>query len=134
MSENSTKKSMKKIDKARQRELQANLINHIAQVYFYFAEENEEIETDEDLNNFIEFMWDIAVLTSGALGLRVVGETVDGKIVAELKPTSSVKKFMIELGIGEDDDSAWEEIEDNEYNNLEAVEIEWEGFEFVIDE
>lgn len=114
------------LDAKKQRAAQAKLINHIAQVYFFFAEENEEFEDDEDVDQFINFMWDIAVLTAASLGMKVVGETEDGRIIAEFKPVKSIKEFMIKAEIGEEDSLYWESIEEIPYDDTEDVDWgEW---------
>lgn len=122
------KESTISIDRQRQRFLQAKLINHIAQVYFFFAEENEDFENETDIDEFIEFMWDIAIMTAASLGMKVVGETSDGKIITELKPAESVKQFLLDSGIGEKDDNYLEDIEEDEYkdeNQEKIAQIDW---------
>lgn len=95
-----TPKNVVTIDKLRQRQLQAKLINHIASVFFYFSVEEGEDFQETDVDELILDNWDNGVLTAAVLGLRVVGEMDDGRIVAELKPTESVKKFFIDNNMG----------------------------------
>lgn len=136
---NDIAKSLVKVSPKRQRELQAKLINHIAQVYFYFAEENEELETDEQMTEFVEFMWEIAVLTAAALGMRVLGETTDGRILTECSPTNSIKEFMIDNDIGEEDDLTMEDLEGTPHEILiestqdENIDIDWGDFEEIFE-
>lgn len=108
----------------KQRAAQAKLINHIAQVYFFFAEENEDFDNDTDIDEFIDFMWDIAVLTAASLGMKVIGETEDGRIIAELKPSKSVKEFMKKTEIGTEEQLYWEDIEEVPYDYSDG-EVDW---------
>jgi hypothetical protein len=124
-------KNVKKIDSLKQKKLQAKLINHITSVYFFFTSGDEDFE-ETDIDDFILDNWDNAIITAAALGLRVIGETEDGKIVAELKPVESVKKFLIDGNWGGEEDIYMEDI-DEEDVTASPEEIDWGQFSEIFD-
>lgn len=126
------KESIITIDKKKQKFLQAKMINHIAQVYFFFAEEKEDFDNETDIDEFVEYMWSIATMTAASLGAKVVGETADGRIIVELQPCKSVKEFFIKQNlVEEEDDSTWEDLLDNSYDDVTEggeIDFDWEEF------
>jgi hypothetical protein len=126
-----TPKNVIEIDRLRQRQLQAKLINHIASVYFFFNSEDEDFE-ETDIDDFILDNWDNAILTAAVLGLRVVGETEDGRIVAELKPVESVKKFFIDGKWGDEENTYLEEVDEEDVTSAPA-DIDWGDFSEIFE-
>lgn len=124
-------KNTKKIDGIKQKQLQAKLINHITSVYFFFNSDDEDFE-EVDVDDFILDQWDNAIITAAALGLRVVGETEDGRIVAELRPVESVKQFLVDGNWGGDEDVYLEDI-DEEDVTATPEEIDWGQFSEIFE-
>jgi len=127
-----TPKNVVTIDKLRQRQLQAKLINHIASVFFYFSVEEGEDFQETDVDELILDNWDNGVLTAAVLGLRVVGEMDDGRIVAELKPTESVKKFFIDNNMGGEDNVYLEDVDEEDVTSTPA-DIDWGDFSDIFE-
>jgi len=127
-----TPKNVVTIDKLRQRQLQAKLINHIASVFFYFSVEEGEDFQETDVDELILDNWDNGVLTAAVLGLRVVGEMDDGRIVAELKPTESVKKFFIDNNMGGEDNIYLEDVDEEDVTSTPA-DIDWGDFSDIFE-
>ena len=127
-----TPKNVVTIDKLRQRQLQAKLINHIASVFFYFSVDEGEDFQETDVDELILDNWDNGVLTAAVLGLRVVGEMEDGRIVAELKPTESVKKFFIDNNMGGEDNVYLEDVDEEDVTNTPA-DIDWGDFSDIFE-
>ena len=100
------------------------IMDNIHQVLFYFFEENEpEIDNDEVKNEVAIFMWSIATAAMASVGLRVIGvDEGTGRYVATLEPRESVKEFLINDDIAEDYDIFYEDF-------LEKAEPE-SGFNF----
>lgn len=117
-----------RISKAQQKEHIVDIANHISEVLYYFFEENEDFSTDEQVEEFVLYIWDIAVLCMGALNLKVIGETKDGKILAELNPVESIKQMLIEKSFGEDGEAFYEEEIDESDASADAVDLgDWEN-------
>lgn len=117
------------IPKEKQRQHAVNILNHVTEVLYYFFEENEEgLENDEVLDNFISFLWEISVLCMGSLNMKVLGETEDGKVIAEIKPVESVKKMLVETSAAEETDRYYEtDVEDTVEKNVEIDLGDWES-------
>jgi len=131
MSKSKPPQNINAIDSIKQKQLQAKLINHITSVYFFFNSEGKDFD-EVDIDDFILDQWDNSIITAAALGLRVVGETTDGKIVAELKPVESVKNFLIEGDWGNDDDLFLEEV-DEEDVTATPEDIDWGQFSKIFE-
>lgn len=117
-----------RIPKEKQKEHVVDIINHVSEVLYYFFEENEELATDEQLEEFVLFVWDIAVLCMGSLNMRIIGETKDGKVLAEISPVESVKQMLMEKSIGEEDEAYYEDEIDETTNNGAEVDLgDWES-------
>lgn len=127
-----TPKNVVTIDKLRQRQLQAKLINHIASVFFYFSVDEGDDFEETDVDELILDNWDNGVLTAAVLGLRVVGEMDDGRIVAELKPTESVKKFFIDNNMGGEDNIYLEDVDEEDVTSTPA-DIDWGDFSDIFE-
>ena len=70
-------------------------------LWFFFQDSQEENgETDED---FIGLMWDLAILSLGATGLKIIGKTPDGRMIVEMTPINSVKDLLKEKSVGQED-------------------------------
>lgn len=117
-----------RIPKEKQKEHVVDIINHVSEVLYYFFEENEELATDEQLEEFVLFVWDIAVLCMGSLNMRIIGETKDGKVLAEISPVESVKQMLMEKSIGEEDEAYYEDEIDETTNDGAEVDLgDWES-------
>jgi len=117
-----------RIPKEKQKEHVVDIINHVSEILYYFFEENEELESEEQLEEFVLFVWDIAVLCMGSLNMRIVGETKDGKILAEISPVESVKQMLMEKSIGEEGESYYEDdIEETTSDGAEVDLGDWES-------
>jgi len=117
-----------RISKDKQKDHVVDIVNHVSEVLYYFFEENEELETDEQLEEFVLFVWDIAVLCMGSLNMRIVGETKDGKVLAEISPVESVKQMLMEKSIGEEGEAYYEDDIEESTNDGAQVDLgDWES-------
>lgn len=117
-----------RIPKQKQKEHVVDIINHVSEVLYYFFEENEQLETDEQVEEFVLFMWDIAVLCMGSLNMKIIGETKDGKVLAEIAPVESVKGMLMEKSVGEEDEAYYEDDIDETANAGAEVDLgDWDS-------
>ena len=100
-------------NKEQTKEATVDILNHITEVLFYFFEEQEEnLEDDGVLSDFVGNMWDIAVVSMSACGMRVLGKSPDGSYFVSFKPESSVKEFLIKEDYAQDGEIFFEEFVD----------------------
>jgi hypothetical protein len=116
MSNTSTFTPVEVFGEDERREATGKVIDNVMQVLFFFFEENEEnLEDDEALDEFINYLWSISCSALAVTGMRIIGKNEDGQYVATFNPSTSVKDFMQKNDIGEDDDAYFEDIaESNE--------------------
>lgn len=118
-----------KINKDEQREIVVQILNHVTQVlYFFFEEHEEDLDDDERMDEFISYIWEVAVLAMGSMNMKVLGKSTDGKFIVEMTPVDSVKKMLIEKSIGEEDDGYYEDnVVDEEPEEGDIIDLgEWE--------
>lgn len=118
-----------KIDAETRHRLAADIMNHISEVLFYWFEEGEEdLENEDNLNEFVSFLWNISILTMGALNMKIIGTGEGKKIYVEMTPVESVKNILIEKSIGEPDEVYYEDmVEDVEKEDHYDVDFgSWE--------
>lgn len=98
---------------ARDEALQATVgsLQKMLEVLFYFFEEKEdELEYEENLNDFLQAMWDISIISLLAAGVKIIGKTEDGTYVATVKPLKDFKKFMCEEDYGDESQTFFEDM------------------------
>lgn len=97
-------------DKNDRKKATVDILNHITEILFYFFEEQEEdLDDAAVLNEFLQTMWDISILSLASAGMKIIGATEDGGYVATFKPVESVKKFMIEEDYGDESQLFYED-------------------------
>jgi hypothetical protein len=100
-------------NKEQTKDATVDILNHITEVLFYFFEEQEEnLEDDGILSDFVSNMWDIAVVSMAACGMRVLGKSPDGSYFVSFRPEKSVKEFLINEDYAEDGQVFFEEFVD----------------------
>lgn len=117
-----------KTDEQSKRAAAADIANHIVEVLFYFLEEQEEnLDNDEELDEFINFLWNISILCMASLNMKILGTGDGKKIFAELDPVPSIKNLLIEKYVAEPDENYYEDlVEDNPDNPEENAFGAWE--------
>jgi len=74
-------------------------------LYFWMEEsETEDLEDEDNLNEFVCHLWNVAMLCLGSIGFTPVSVGPDGEIYAEIRIVKDVKKLLIEKGFGVDSD------------------------------
>jgi hypothetical protein len=102
---------IKNTDEEARRGAAAEIANHIVEVLFYFFEEQEEnLENDEELDEFVQYLWNIAILSMASVNMKILGTGEGRKIFVEMTPESSVKKMLIENYIAEHDENYYEDL------------------------
>ena len=100
-----------KITKSQRQDATIEVLNHVTEVLFYFFQETEEdLEIEQVLNDFTSSMWDIAVVSMAAAGMKITGINEDGTYSATFSPVKSIKEFMINDDYASDDDTFFEDI------------------------
>lgn len=89
----------------------AKVIDHVMQVLFFYFEENEDgLDTDEDIDDFVRYLWSISCSALAVTGMRLVGKDADGNYIATFSPSSSVKEFLQNYDIGKEGDVFFEDV------------------------
>lgn len=100
-------------DKEKIKDATVDILNHITEVLFYFFEEQEEnLEDDGVLSDFIGTMWDISTISMAVCGMRVLGKAADGSYIVRFNPEKSVKEFLINEDFAEEGQVFFEEYVD----------------------
>lgn len=88
-----------------------DILNHVTEVLFYFFEEQEEgLDDDVILNDFVGTMWDIAIVAMASCGMNVQDISADGTYTVSFKPAKSVKEFLLQEDYAEEDQTFYEDI------------------------
>jgi hypothetical protein len=111
MTKISTFQPVEVFDEDGRRSATANVIDHVMQVLFFYFEENEEgLDTDEGMDEFVQYLWSISCSALAVTGMRLVGVDAEGRYVATFNPSASVKEFLQNSDIGKDDDVFFEDV------------------------
>jgi hypothetical protein len=88
-----------------------DILNHITEVLFYFFEEQEDnLEDDGVLNDFVGTMWDIAIVSMASCGMNVQNVSPDGTYTVSFRPAKSVKEFLLQEDYAEEDQMFFEDV------------------------
>lgn len=119
---------IKNTDEESRREAAAEIANHIVEVLFYFFEEQEEnLDNDDELDDFVQYLWNIAILSMASVNMKILGTGEDRRIFVEMTPEPSVKKMLIEKYIAEHDENYYEDlVEDNPDEDVSVSFGQWE--------
>lgn len=99
------------IDKDETLKATISSLQKMLEVLFYFFEEKEdELEYEENLNDFLQAMWDISVIALLSAGVKIIGKTEDGTYLATVKPIADFKKFMCEEDYGDESQTFFEDM------------------------
>ena len=82
-------------------------------LFFYFEEDQEDLDQDGAMDDFANYLWDISSSALSSIGISFIGKDERGRIIAALEPCSSVKDFLISEDIGEDDHVFYEDFLDD---------------------
>jgi hypothetical protein len=100
-----------KISPQQKKDATVDILNHITEVLFYFFEEQEEnLEDDGVLNDFVGTMWDISIVAMAACGMNVKDVAEDGTYTVSFKPANSVKQFLLEQDYADEDQTFFEDV------------------------
>jgi len=78
-------------------------------LFFYFEEDQEELDDEGAMDEFSNYLWDVTSSALAAAGISFIGKDDRGRIIAALEPCASVKEFLINEDIGEDDHIFYED-------------------------
>ena len=111
MTQISTFQPVETFNEDERREATAKVIDHVMQVLFFYFEENEEnLDTDEGVDDFVKYLWSISCSALAVTGMRLIGKDAEGNYIATFNPSSSVKEFLQNNDIGKEDDVFFEDI------------------------
>ena len=101
----------KEITAEQRKKATVDVLNHITEILFYFFQEQEEdLDDDGILDDFVSRMWDIAVVSMAAAGMRINEINDDGSYLATFTPAKSVKEFMTKDDYADEDDTFFEDV------------------------
>lgn len=101
----------KEITAEQRKKATVDVLNHITEILFYFFQEQEDdLDDDGVLDEFVSTMWDIAVVSMAAAGLRINAINDDGSYSATFTPAKSIKEFMVRDDYANDDDVFFEDV------------------------
>lgn len=101
----------KEITAEQRKKATVDVLNHITEILFYFFQEQEDdLDDDGVLDEFVSTMWDIAVVSMAASGLRINGINDDGSYSATFTPAKSIKDFMVREDYANEDDVFFEDV------------------------
>ena len=83
-------------------------------LFYFFEDEDKELEYEENLNDFLQAMWDISVISLIAAGVKIVGKDEDGNYIAKVRPLEDFKKFMCEEDYGDESQTFLEDMCEND--------------------
>jgi len=84
-----------KIEKQEAEKATLDSLQKIMEVLFYFFEEEElELEYEENLNDFLQQMWDVSIIAMIAGGFKIIGKAEDGSYIASVNPVKNFKKWL----------------------------------------
>lgn len=101
----------KEITAEQRKKATVDVLNHVTEILFYFFQELEEdLDDDGVLDDFVSRMWDIAVVSMAASGLRINAINDDGSYSATFTPAKSIKEFMIKEDYADVEDAFFEDV------------------------
>lgn len=72
-------------------------------LFFYFEEEQDDLDTEEGVDGFADFLWNVVSSAVASTGMRLIGKDESGRYIASFEPCISVKEFLMRTDIGRDD-------------------------------
>lgn len=86
------------------------VMKNIYEVMFFFLEEDQKnLDEDDQMDMFTDFLWEIAVSALSSTNINIIGKDEDGRYVATIEPYSSVKEFLVKEDVGEEDHLYYED-------------------------
>ena len=87
-----------------------DIMKNIYEVMFFWLEEDQEdLDEDDQMDVFTDFLWSIAVSAMSSTNINIIGKDEQGRYVATLEPYSSVKEFLVKEDVGEEDHIFYED-------------------------
>jgi len=97
-------------NKKQRKDATVDILNHVTEVLWFFFEENEEdLEDDAAMDEFVGYLWNISIACMSAAGMKVIGQDEDGSYVATFNPVKSVKELLINEDIADEDMNFYED-------------------------
>jgi len=88
----------------------AQIMKNIFEVMFFWLEEDQEnLDEDDQMDVFTDFLWSIAVSAMSSTNINIIGKDEQGRYIATLEPYSSVKEFLVKEDVGEEDHVFYED-------------------------
>lgn len=88
----------------------AQIMKNIFEVMFFWLEEDQEnLDEDDQMDVFTDFLWSVAVSALSSTNMNIIGKDEQGRYVAVLEPYSSVKEFLVKEDVGEEDHVFYED-------------------------
>jgi hypothetical protein len=97
-------------NEADKRAANARVLKNVLEVMFFWLEEDQEnLDDDDQVEIFTDFLWSIAVSALSSTNINIIGKDENGRLIATIEPYESVKDFLIKEDIGEDDHVFYED-------------------------
>jgi len=75
-------------------EANTKITDHIVQILFaFFGDQEDGLDDDDEFNDFVDSLTEIACLTMAVAGMHVLGGNSEGGIVAKFNPLASMEEF-----------------------------------------
>ena len=76
-------------------EIASDVLNHATEVLWYFFSANETgLDDEASINQFVEYLWGIAVAAMASAGMEVIGRDEEGRNVLAFTPVENVSDFI----------------------------------------
>ena len=73
-----------------------DILNHVTEVLWHFFSGNEKnLNTEDEINEFVEYLWNIAVACMASVGMEVLENKGDNEDRVAFTPVKNVKEFLV---------------------------------------
>jgi hypothetical protein len=79
-------------------------------MFYFFEDEDKELEFEENLNDFLQQMWDISVIAMIAAGIKIIGKSEDGTYIATVTPLNDFKKWLCKHDYADESQTFFEDM------------------------